>query len=55
MKIIKFFKDVPLAKIPQVSNFIDQSKFGQLTLEQIRSDEDLFYDFLESVVSELKI
>lgn len=54
MNIIRvFFSNVPLINIPQVSDHVRGSHFENLTLEQIRQNPDLYYDFLQFVVGKV--
>lgn len=55
MNVVRLFRNVPLASIPKVCDVLGESRFGQKTLEEIRTDEDCFYEFLNELVQKFEV
>lgn len=53
MNIIKFFKDSPLGTLPSVAHYVTGTVFEHKSLEEIRNDPDLYYNFISFVVAKI--
>lgn len=50
MQLVRLFKNVPLGEIPVVAANVAGTPFAHKSLEDIRRNEDDFYDFISHVI-----
>lgn len=51
MNIVKLFAHVPLKNLPEVACHLGDCELASMSLEEIRSDPDSYYEFIRMVVS----